>query len=167
MQEFEDKFFDDSHMGLIEDMAPMQIERREGLMDSFKESMERMRQEMLGLEDQMLDKNLAVEEEGKDDDHKFSTQVKHRQWQVVDDGHTVKYAANQHSSVMGEKALFDEGINTFSVAIDEDHSLITLGVATRLHRLDTQVGSDAKSWGFNLSTGHLVHNGDTGVSYGR
>ncbi len=51
--------------------------------------------------------------------------------------------------------------------IGDHHNMITIGLATRRHNLGTQVGADADSWGFNLSKGTLVHNGDTGVSYGR
>ena len=134
-------------------------------MDSFTRSMERMRDEMNMLEGQMLDKDMDDEQDA--DDQRFRTEVQSREWNVVDDGKTVKYSGANHSSVMGEKPLNDDGVNTFSVQVDEAHSLITIGVATRLHRLDSQVGSDAKSWGFNLSTGHLVHNGDTDVVYGR
>ena len=87
------------------------------------------------LEGQMLDKDmdddLDVEDRG------FHTKVRRKEWKVIDDGKTVKYSGANHSSVMGEKPLNDDGVNTFSVQVDEAHSLITIGVATRLHRLDS------------------------------
>ena len=106
-------------------------------------------------------------EELVDGDHKFSTTVKHREWRVTDDGKKVEYKGDSHSSVMGDKPLTDEGMNTFSLHVDQAHNQITVGVGTRKFNMASQVGSDPDSWGFNLSSGHLLHDGDTSVSYGR
>lgn len=45
--------------------------------------------------------------------------------------------------------------------------MMTIGVATINFDINKQVGSDASSWGFNISNGRLVHSGDSSKSYGR
>jgi hypothetical protein len=150
------------------------VEARDSYRSEFDERMAKMREEMRDMERALTDKRTEMQrlmdehqiEEDEADGHKFSTTVRHQAYQITDDGRKVEYKGDSHSSVMGERQL-KEAQDSFSMEIGDHHNMITVGVATRRHNLGTQVGADADSWGFNLSTGHLVHNGDTGVEYGR
>jgi hypothetical protein len=133
-----------------------------------------MRNEMQTMEDKMFSHNKKMQQlmdnqnfhDLQDDDHKFSNEVKSQYYEITDDGKKVTYKGDAHSSVMGDKPMNKEGVNYYTVQIDDHHNMMTLGVSVRVHNMNQQVGACNTSWGFNLSTGHLTHNGDTGVRYG-
>lgn len=100
-------------------------------------------------------------------DHLSSKRVRHREWKILDNGQRVEYHCNSHASVMEDEPLNKEGVNKFTIEVDRNHNHITLGVAPKDFNMENQVGSDENSWGFNLYTGHLVHDGETNVKYGR
>ena len=114
-----------------------------------------------------LRKILAKYEPKLNSNHAFCNTSKHRHFKIKDDGKTITYEADSQSSVLGKQLLHKKGKNSFNMQIDEHHNKITLGVATRKHDINALCGSDDLSWGFNVSEGKKIHNGEVEEGYGR